>query len=58
VVAGREDGRPRWEYGGDSKGFADRVLYEDVLGDVERKLLGMDPEVYDYVVKGSPRPRR
>lgn len=56
------DGRPRWEwYGGgkaSQKGFADRVLFEDVLGDVERKLLGTDPETYDYVLKGSSRPRR
>ena len=56
------DGRPRWQlYGGGGareKGFPDRVLFEDVLGDVERKLLGTDPEAYDYVLKGSSRPRR
>lgn len=56
------DGRPRWELYGASgakeKGFPDRVLFEDVLGDVERKLLDTDPEVHDYVLKGSSRPRR
>ncbi len=56
------DGRPRWELYGSGKarekGFADRVLYEDVLGDVEKKLLGTDPVTQGYVLKGSPRPRR
>ncbi|KAI9877716.1 MAG: hypothetical protein M1830_003028 [Pleopsidium flavum] len=59
IGTGREDGRVRWELGGSShKGFAERVLWEDELGDVERKLLGLDPKVYDFVLKGSPRPRR
>ena len=58
------DGRWRWEvYGAAAAGKGEggtsqKVLYEDVLGDLERKLLGTDPETCDYVLKGESRARR
>ncbi len=53
-----EGGRPMWENRGWSGGGGGRVLYEDVLGEVERKLLETDPETYDFVLKGAVKARR
>ncbi len=51
-----EGGRPMWENRGWSGGG--NVLYEDVLGEVERRLLGTDPETFDFVLKGGVRAKR
>ncbi|KAI9793627.1 MAG: hypothetical protein M1833_000713 [Piccolia ochrophora] len=58
LIASRGDGGGRAKYVR-WEARDGRVLYEDELGEVERRLLGTDPDVYDWllkpVAKGSER---
>lgn len=44
-----------WEYDGDLEDMQGKILYEDTLGEFERRLLGRSPFVYDKILGHPPK---